>query len=278
MKQDGAVGSQVREWPFATREDCWRALRPGRPFSASGFQRLRTQGLVSPGVRVSPRRGGQALGQERAFSRLNLLALSAHRSGDLQEWARLLDLAVNVERDSRMQELAEAVVRAPGRGPAPTLSELSGRVRELVAAVCELTDRWQRQLPGEHGRFPAVVERLHGGVADLVLDVGGRCTFSQVKLAGIGRGSVGDAVYLYLVDMGGPDELVRARPAVVIAGGGSVGAAGTTGTTAPVAPGPFERHVTEVTGAPLEALNRLVAFGDRGPLPDLSGLHWSSDD
>src|SRR5215470_17523429 len=77
--------TEVSEWPLVSREECWRAYRPAQPFSESAFQRLRREAVVSPGVRLAARTSRRLSGQTRCFSRLNLLALEAYRTGDKTE-------------------------------------------------------------------------------------------------------------------------------------------------------------------------------------------------
>lgn len=205
---------RVSEWPFVTRDDLWRAYRPGLPFSESAFQRLRSQGLVTGGVRAARRSGGRAAGQQRLFSRLNLLAVDAHRSGRTADAAYLCGRAAEIEADNRMFESVRLLADSEWHHVPPP-SELGGRLAELVTDMCALTDRWHRPARDRQNPVSAVV----GGGADgfVVLmssDQAVRILYSQAKLASINRALPGEQVYLYTLDLGGPDEIVRPRPAV----------------------------------------------------------------
>lgn len=204
----------VSEWPFVTREDLWRAYRPGVRFSESAFQRLRTQGLVTGGVRAARRAGGRAAGQQRLFSRLNLLAVDAHRSGHAEEAAYLCGRAAEIEADARMAESARLLADSEWHHLPPP-SALAGRLAELVTEMCALTDRWHRPSHDRHSPVSAVVKGGVDGFAVLVSpDQSVRIMYSQAKLASINRARPGEQVYLYILDLGGPDEIVRPRPAV----------------------------------------------------------------
>ena len=103
-------------------------------------------------------------------------------------------------------------------------------------------------------------------MADLVLEHGELITFSKVKLSGIVRDSRGAVVFLYLIDLGGADELIRARPGCEVGAGDSAIRGLGSGH------GVFERVVTNVEGQEADLLDE---FFDKPPRPrkiDLTGL------
>jgi hypothetical protein len=258
------VRDEFSEWPLATRDECWRAYHPAQPFSESAFQRLRDQKLVSPGIRIARRARGRLLGQERFFSRLNLLALNAYRLGDEDEARRLSRAAAGLERCDEVRELVEWLT---GFRPSevPPRWAVSSVERKLIRQICALTD--SRAVGARHvpARLPAQVGRVGDGMVDLVLQAGQRVVYSQVKLARIGRETPGAFLVLYVIDLGGADELVRARPAIALDE--------PEGRAVP-GPGAFERVVTDARGSDADLLDQLLDEDPPEPSLDLTGLRF----
>ena len=261
------------EWPLATREECWRALRPAQEFSESAFRRFRSLRVVSNGLRLDLRARGQLAGHHRFYSRLNLLAADAYRGGRTDRAIDLAARAAAVEQSPEFSRLLRALVLAgvdgPGLVPAPDLFR-SGRRRpeveelaECVLDVCSRTDVWQEIAPGVHARLLARVDRVGHDGADLSIQSGERVSYAQAKLASIRRDTPGSKVWLYLVDLGGTDELVRARPAVEVkpAGRGQRRRLYDVGTTV------LTEEQARSLAAPREDEPAV-------PLPSLSGLRF----
>lgn len=262
------VHGGLSEWPLVTREECWRSYRPAQPFKESAFQRLRRKALVSPGIRLLPRDHGRLLGQERCFSRLNLLALNACRLGDEGEAKRLSGIAADIERREEVQELVGLLGPAILSGASHRWAPSSGTERDLIRRVCVLTDSCDAGALHAPARVPARVERIDEGMAVLILHAGQQVFYSQVKLARIKRDAPGAVLVLYLIDLGGTDELVRARPAI------SADELEPAGSSSQPEPGAFERVVTDVQGSDADLLDRL--FGEELPERpiDLTGLRF----
>lgn len=250
------------EWPLATRDECWRAYHPAQPFSESAFQRLRDSKLVSPGIRVLRRIKGRLLGQERVFSRLNLLALNAYRLGDEVEARRLSQAAAELEERDDAHALADWLMTGHTSGMPPRWATSSVE-RSLIQRMCELTDSRAAGARHAPARLPARVDRVDGGLGDLVLLAGQRIVFSEAKLSRIRRETPGAYLVLYLIDLDGTDELVRARPAIALDE--------PEGSTA-AAPGAFDRVVTDVEGADADMLDQLLDDDRPEPALDLTGL------
>jgi hypothetical protein len=210
---------RLREWPLATREECWHSYRPAQAFSESGFQRLRTKGHVSRGIRLHQRERGRVQGQERLFSRLNLLSLNARRVGDTEEAERLTRLAGEIETDEDLlnfaargaaSEIFDSTENREVEWTAPGLREWAA----VLASICARTDRIAASAQHSPDRFPARVQKIESGVADLVLAIGQHVIFTEMKLSRIRRSRPGDGVFVYLMDLDGADELIKVRPGV----------------------------------------------------------------
>ena len=254
---------ELREWPLATREECWHAYRPAQPFSASSFQRLRDKNHVTCGIRFHHRRKGRVQGQERVFSRLNLLALNARRVGDAAEAERLIRLAGDLEQDERLSGLLEHFDELPTVPKIPR-SDAAGDdwVRTLVD-FCDRTDEIAATAKHSPDHFPARVASVGDGKADLVLKIGQRVFFAEVKLSRIKRDKPGDGVFVYLLDLDGADELVRVRPGFDVL------------ARAPYDPAEvFDRSPIRVEGAAAELVESLLREPPRQRDVNLTGLRF----
>lgn len=262
--------ADVSEWPLVSREECWRAYRPAQPFSESAFQRLRREAVLSPGVRLARRQGRRLSGQTRCFSRLNLLALEAYRTGDATTARRLSGLAAELERRDDVLKLVTelaGVWATTSREPRPSERWLVPEsAYDLLRSVCSATDSLAFEPDSRPARIPAWVGNASGGMADLVLHAGGHIIFSVAKLSVIGCERPGSAVVLYLLDLGGTDELVRARPAVALSRKVE------SKQKPPPGPGAFDRIVTDIDGKDADLLDQLLGPPRSERRVDLTGL------
>jgi hypothetical protein len=262
--------THTSEWPYVTRDECWRVYRPAQPFSESAFQRLRSQGFVSEGFRLHVRSAGHLSGQLRVYSRLNLLALDAYRC-EVTGLARdLAERAAAVEGTDAFAEVVRAMLLAGLPDPAapPPRSFLSGGHGrrpwlDRLADVCLRTDEWQVETPGLRTRLLAKVKALRSRDADLAIR-NQSVIYDRAKLARIGCDERGAKLWLYWLDLGGADELIRARPAIDI---------GRSDVPVHRGRGLYGSRPARLTAAQRAALDAAVASGDaRVPAAGLSGL------
>ena len=216
-----------------------------------------------------PRDHGRLLGQERCFSRLNLLALNAYRLGDEGEAKRLSKIATDIEGGKDVQELVGLLGSSAITGAGHWWTPSSGIERDLIRRVCALTDSRGAEALHAPARVPARVERVVDGIADLTLHAGQHIFYSELKLALIKRDAPGAVLVLYLIDLDGTDELVRARPAISTDDLESL-------DSADAEPGAFDRVVTDVRGEDADLLDQLLDRELPERSSDLTGLRFAS--
>lgn len=240
-----SVTSSVSEWPMATREELWRAYRPATEFSDAKFQGLRRDHLVSEGVAVTSRAHGRFAGQERIFSRLNILALNAERDGDKDAAKRLVEAASSLESRDAFRRVIRMFMAMKDASASTAMDRLASRpapqqvrsfhpetlmFRLTVAAenppdwsdlvdLCQKTDSYHFLVQIKRTtRLAARVRKITDDVADLsVGNAGFHVWWDRIKLENIGCAFEGANVMIYKTDLGGTDELIRARPALDLA-------------------------------------------------------------
>lgn len=165
-----------------------------------------------------------------------------------------------------MAELA-GVWAATSREPRPSERWLIPEsAYDLMRSVCSVTDSLTFELHSQPARIPARVRNVSGGMADLVLKAGEHIIFSEAKLSRIGCERPGSAVILYLLDLGGADELVRARPAVTLSREAE------SSRHSQSDPGAFDRVVTDIDGSDADRLDQLLSSTGSERRIDLTGL------
>jgi hypothetical protein len=112
-------------------------------------------------------------------------------------------------------------------------------------------------------RMLGAVQAVHDGQADLLMQYGQRILFAESKLATINCSLPGAKVWLYVVDLGGTDELVRARAAVDVI-------AKKTERKRP--DGLFGSRPAQLTRSQFVALQSAGKSGRLVPPPTLSGV------
>jgi hypothetical protein len=212
------------------------------------------------------------LGQERWFSRLNLLGLNAHRLGDDAEARRLAKAAKDVEVRQEFQELVRLLATQDRDKSGYWRSPSPDQVNSLVWKICDVTDSQDAQAHHAPTRLAALVESVRSGMADLVVRAGQHILYSEVKLSRIDCHTPGAALVLYLIDLDETDELVRARPAVTFA------EPDLASPSMPPHPGAYDRVVTLVDDSDADLIDQILdQDGPERPI-DLTGLRVPNDD
>jgi hypothetical protein len=196
---------------------------------------------------------------------LNLLALNAYRLGDEGEARRLARKATDLEGRREVQDLVEMLnVDELSENASSNLD--SRRWHFILSRACAVTDSLSDDEAHALTRLAARVRDMKDGMADLILQQGDQITFSEVKLSHISRASRGAAVFLYLIDLGGADELIKIRPGV------EVETANPASQSRDAGQGPFERVVTNLEGREADLLDALLSKASQPRKVDLTGL------
>lgn len=217
------MGGLIVELPLVTAAEIAAEYRPGAGVTVKAtLRRMRDRGLVSAGVAEHPRgEGGRVAGAWHVYSALNLDAARAARADDeaaarviAKAATRIEHLPATVEFVRRLAELGGSVSL---RRRFEWASSLDEDLRIALRAVVAETLAERNRLVHDRLGAPrlALVAKLHGGVAELMLEGADAPVAIPIPdLALLDSAFVGAALALRFERFGRGQTLFKAAPAI----------------------------------------------------------------